>query len=97
MQIRAAWAIVGGVLLGGALAWWLSRESPDEAAAKRERAEHAAAAMAEDARPVLYRWRDARGVLQITAQPPSGPDAGRRFEKVDMQPRTGIQVDGTRD
>lgn len=93
MQIRATWAIVGGVLLGGALAWWLSRESPDQAAAKRERAERAAAAMAEDARPVLYRWRDANGVLQITAQPPKG----RRFEKVDMQPRAGIEVDGTRD
>ncbi len=93
MQIRAAWAIVGGLLLGGALAWWLTRESPDQAAAKRERAEHAAAAMAEDARPVLYRWRDANGVLQITAQPPKG----RKFEKVDRQPRAGIEVDGTRD
>ena len=93
MQIRAAWAIAGGVLLGTALAWWLSRESPERAAAKRARAEHAAAAMAEDARPVLYRWRDAHGVLQITAQPPKG----RKFEKVDMQPRAGIQVDGTRD
>lgn len=93
MQIRAAWAIVGGLLLGGALAWWLARESPDQAAAKRERAEHAAAAMAEDARPVLYRWRDANGVLQITAQPPTG----RKYEKVDLQPRAGIEVDGTRD
>ncbi len=97
MQIRAAWAILGGLLLGGALAWWLSRESPDQAAAKRERAEHAAAAMAEDARPVLYRWRDSNGVLQITAQPPQGRDARRKYEKVDMDPRAGIEVDGTRE
>lgn len=96
-MIRPGWAILLGLLAGIALAWWLSRDSPDAAAAKRERAGQAAAAMAEDARPVLYRWRDASGVLQITAQPPSGRDRGRQYEKVDLQPREGIQVDGTRD
>jgi len=91
MQTR--WAILAGLAVGIAVAWWLAREAPEATAAKRERAEQAAAANAEDARPVLYRWTDAAGVVQVTQDPP--PD-GRRFEKVDIQPREGIEVDGRR-
>lgn len=94
MKLR--WAIVGGIVLGLALAWWFSRDTPEQARSKRERAEQAAAANAEDARPVLYRWRDAAGVLQVTAQPPQGKDAGRKYERVDMEPREGIEVHGDR-
>ncbi len=94
--MRLAWAIVGGLLLGCAAAWWFFRDTPEQVRAKRERAEQAAAAEARDARPVLYRWRDASGVLQITAQPPRGKDAGRKFERVDVQPREGIEVHGDR-
>jgi len=95
--MRLAWAIIGGIVLGGSLAWWLSRDTPEQARAKQERAARAAAADAEDARPVLYRWRDANGVLQITEQPPRGRDAGRKYERVDMEPRDGIEVHGDRE
>lgn len=90
--MRLGWAIAFGLLAGIALAWWLSRDPPDVSREKQARAEQAAAANAEDARPVLYRWRDDAGSLHITEQPPKG----RRYEKVDVQPREGIQVDGTR-
>ncbi len=95
--MRAAWAILAGLALGIGVAWWLSRDSAGQAQAKRQRAEQAAAANAEDARPVLYRWRDADGVLQVTAQPPTGKDAGRKYERIDQQPRAGIEVHGDRD
>lgn len=94
--MRLSWAIFGGLLLGCAAAWWFSRDTPEQARVKRERAEQAAAAQARDARPVLYRWRDASGVLQITAQPPHGKNAGRKYERVDVQPREGIEVHGDR-
>lgn len=91
--MRLGWAIAAGLAAGIALAWWLSRESPEDAEARRARAEQAAAANAEDARPVLYRWTDAAGVVQVTQEP---PPKGRRYEKVDIQPRDGIEVDGSR-
>jgi len=90
--MRAAWAVAAGLALGIGLAWWLARESPEQSAAKRARAERAAAAEAEDARPVLYRWRDADGVLQVTDHPPKG----RKYERVGRDPRTGIEVHGDR-
>ena len=68
--MRLGWAIAFGLLAGIALAWWLSRDPPEAARAKQARAEQAAAANAEDARPVLYRWRDDAGTLHITEQPP---------------------------
>jgi len=77
--MRLAWAIVAGIALGGGLAWWMSRESPEQASEKQRRAERAAAAQARDAVPALYRWRDENGVLQITDQPPKG----RRYERID--------------
>ncbi|MFC7301564.1 DUF4124 domain-containing protein [Cognatiluteimonas weifangensis] len=95
--MRAGWAVVAGLALGIGLAWWLARDTPQQAQAKRERAAQAAAANAEDARPALYRWRDAAGVLQITEQPPQGKDAGRKYERIDPQPRPGIEVHGDRD
>ncbi|NZA27066.1 DUF4124 domain-containing protein [Luteimonas sp. SJ-92] len=90
--MRLAWAVTLGLAAGGALAWWLSRDPPEVIEARQARAEQAAAANAEEARPVLYRWRDAAGNLQVTDQPP----AGRAYEKVDMSPREGIEIDGRR-
>lgn len=90
--MRAAWAIVAGLALGGGLAWWLSRDSPEQIALKQQRAEQAAAEQARDARPSLYRWRDASGVLQITDQPPPG----REFERIDQDPVRGLEVRGDR-
>jgi len=91
--MRLAWALIAGLALGIGVAWWWSRDTPEETALKRGRAERAAAANAEDARPVLYRWTDADGVVQLTDQPPKG----RKYKKIDMRPQQGIQVDGRRD
>jgi len=90
--VRAAWAIVAGVSIGAGLAWWLSRETPQRAELKQQRAEEAAAAQARDARPSLYRWRDAAGVLQITDQPPEG----RTFERIDASHSGAIEIRGDR-
>lgn len=88
--MRALWAIVAGITLGAGVAWWLAREAPEKQAEKQRRAERAAAAQAKDARPSLYRWRDEAGVLQITDKPPKG----RSFERIDRDPKRGIQVKG---
>lgn len=91
--MRPGLAIIAGLMLGIGVAWWLARESPGDAARRQDRAERAAAANAEDARPVLYRWRDASGALQITETPPEG----RRYERIDKMPATGIEVDSSRE
>jgi len=91
MQLR--WAIVAGLALGIAGAWWLSRDTPAQAQARQARAEHAAAAAAVDARRDLYRWHDANGVLQITDEPPRG----RKYERIARNPQSGIEVHGDRD
>ena len=93
--MRLAWAIVAGLALGGGVAWWMSRDTPEEAEAKRHRVERAAAQRAEAARPVLYRWRDAAGTLHVSSTPPRGVDA-RHVEKVDVEPKPGIEVRGDR-
>ncbi len=91
--MRLAWALLAGLAVGIGLAWWLSRDTPEEAARKQSRAERAAAANAEDARPVLYRWVDADGVVQLTDKPPKG----RKYKKIDMNPQPGMKVDGSRE
>lgn len=88
--MRLFWAIVAGLMLGGGSAWWLSREPAESMARKQQRAQHAAREQARDARPSLYRWRDSSGVLQITEKPPQGLP----FERIDKQPRPGIEVRG---
>jgi hypothetical protein len=90
--MRLAWAIVAGLALGIGIAWWLSREPAAKSEAKQRRAEHAAAELARDARPSLYRWRDAAGVLQITDKPPKG----RPFERLDRDSERTIEVKGDR-
>ncbi len=95
--MKFGWAILGGVVLGAGLAWWLSRDTPAEAERKHLRAAAARRADAHDARPVLYRWRNASGTLQITSQPPTGADAARDYERIDVEPRDGIEVRGEGD
>ena len=68
-QVGAGWLVLGLAAIA-ALAWWSTRDTPEQARAKQQRAERATAELAEDARPVLYRWRDAQGVLQLTDEPP---------------------------
>lgn len=93
--MKLAWAIVAGLALGGGVAWWMSRDTPEEAAAKRHRVERAAAQRAEATRPVLYRWRDADGTLHVSSTRPRDVDA-RDIEKIDMEPKPGIEVHGDR-
>jgi hypothetical protein len=90
--MRPGWAIVAGLVLGIGAAWWLSRDSAEASRDRRQRAEHAAAENARDAVPALYRWHDDAGVLQVTEAPPKG----RRYERIDRQPRAGIEVHGDR-
>ena len=90
--MRLAWAIVAGLALGVGVAWWLSREPAAKTEAKQRRAEHAAAELARDARPSLYRWRDRAGVLQITDKPPKD----RPFERIDRDADRAIEVKGDR-
>lgn len=92
--MRLGWAIVGGVALGAAVAWWATRDTPEQARRKQQRAAQARAADAEDARPVLYRWRDAGGVLHITEAPPRAGEAAGQVERIDREPRDGIGIRG---
>ena len=91
--MRLTWAIVAGIALGGGLAWWASRDTPEEAQRKQLRAAAARAAQAEDARPSRYRWRDAQGRLHVAEQPPKTG----RYERIDREPRPGFEIDGGRD
>ena len=90
--MRLALAIVAGLALGIGVAWWLSREPAAKSEAKQRRAEHAAAELARDARPSLYRWRDQAGTLQITGKPPKD----RPFERLDRDSDRAIEVKGDR-
>ncbi|MBD9369540.1 DUF4124 domain-containing protein [Xanthomonas sp. XNM01] len=91
--MRAAWAILGGLAIGGGLAWWLGRDqAPTRSPEARQRAADAAAAQATDAIPALYRWRDADGTLQVTDTPPKGVP----YERIAREPAPGIQVDASR-
>ena len=77
--MRLGWAIVAGALAAGALAWWLGREASSDASPHAD-ADPAAAAAPASPGPVLYRWHDDAGVVQITDTPP----AGRRYTVVDV-------------
>jgi hypothetical protein len=75
-------AVAIGVVLIGALVWWQMGHPGYETGAQRqariEKIEHEADY---GAGPQLYKWRDARGVLQITDKPP----VGRKYEKVSIR------------
>lgn len=89
--MKLAWAIVAGLALG-IVAWWLAGREPEP---DRTAPRHGEATAAEDGQspaPGLYRWRDSAGVLHVTQEPPKG----RRYERIDAQPRDGIEVHGDR-
>ena len=75
------WALVAGLVLGGAVGWWQlghpGWETMDQKVANAEKAQQ----QAKTVEPVLYRWHDADGVLQITDKPPKG----RKYEKVKIR------------
>ena len=79
MQVRAGWVVLGPPAGGGGAG--TAAPHPGAATRARERqarADRAAAEIAADAVPVLYRWRDANGVLHVTDTPPEG----RKYERV---------------
>lgn len=79
--MRIGVAIVAGLLLGGALGWWKLGHPGYETRAQAEERAAKAAAEVEAARPKVYKWRDANGVLQLTDKPPTG----RKYEEVVMR------------
>jgi hypothetical protein len=79
--MRIGVAIVAGLLLGGALGWWKLGHPGYETRAQAEERAARVAAEVEAARPEVYKWRDANGVLQLTDKPP----AGRKYEEVVMR------------
>jgi hypothetical protein len=86
--MRLGAAIVAGLALGAAVGWWkLGHPGYETGEQKAARAEAAAAAV-EAARPRLYRWRDANGVLQLTDKPPSG----RKYTVVDVDAGADVNV-----
>src|SRR3546814_14319598 len=87
MQLR--WALLLGLVAGVAVAWWLSRDTPEQAREKRARAEQAAAADYEDSRPVQYRWRADGGALHVTDHAPKG----RKHEPLPLE-RSDERRDG---
>lgn len=92
MRLSWPWAVLAGLLAGGIAGWWVQRESPQQQHAKALRAQRAAAANAQDARPALYRWEDARGTVHYSDTPPRG----RAYRRVEREPRAGIEVRGSR-
>ena len=89
--MRMLMMVVLAAVTAAAAWWWFTSEMP-----KREReraiAAEAAAQQAERA-DSLYRWRDADGNLQVTAEPPKG----RKYERISRPPEDGIRIDGARD
>ena len=76
--MRVLHAVIAGVALGAAVGWWaLGHPGYLTGNQKVARAEAARAAT----EPKLYRWRDAKGVLQITDQAPKG----RKYETVKLR------------
>jgi hypothetical protein len=92
VQVGAGWLLLALAAIA-ALAWWSTREAPEQTRAKQQRADRAAAEIAEDARPVLYRWRDGNGVLQLTDEPPKG----RKYERIHKDAPPAPEVRGDRE
>ena len=80
-EIHWIWLVAAALLLGGGLVWWMdegSREARSRLPADR--------AEQHDRGPILYRWIDARGVVNITDKPPEG----RRYTIVRIDPNRNI-------
>jgi hypothetical protein len=90
--VKLGWAIAIGLLAGAALAWWLS--APEDRfnpfAGPRGGAADRPASSPGDASgavTVLYRWRDAQGVLHVSQQPPGD---GQPYERFTISPEQNV-------
>ena len=92
MDVPARWGVRGFLALA-AVAGRRMRAAEGAPVAKRpDREAIDAAERAADGMPVLYRWRDDAGVLQVTEQPPKG----RKYETVVRDAPPAIEVRGER-
>ena len=80
------WLIL--ILAVAAVGWWAWGHPGYETAAQREVRIQVEAQAVEAAKPKLYRWHDANGVLQLTDTPP----AGRKYQVVDLQAAENVNV-----
>lgn len=72
--MRIAWAVVLGAAVAVAVAWWLARQPSPSAEAAASAPTKALHDDGPPPSPVLYRWRDEAGVVQVTDVPPKGRD-----------------------
>ena len=86
--MRLGVAIVAGLALGAGLGWWKLGHPGYETGEQKAARAAAVQARAEAARPRLYRWRDAHGVLQLTDRPPTG----RKYTVVDIDAGADVNV-----
>jgi hypothetical protein len=75
--MKPAYWLVAMLVLAGV--WWLAGHPGYETREQRRAKVEAQAQAEEAAKPKLYRWRDANGVLQLTDTPPKG----RKYKVVD--------------
>jgi len=89
MQLHWGWAVLGALALGAGLIWWMqpggeSRSPPDSPGRHDSGRETRSKT---DAVPTIYRWVDARGVVNISNE---HPPAGRKFTIVHVNPNQNI-------
>ena len=72
----------------GAVVWWALGHPGYETRAQRLAKIEAQEQAVEAAKPKLYRWRDANGVLQLTDTPPKG----RKYQVVDLEAQENVNV-----
>jgi hypothetical protein len=73
------WAVIIGAAVVGGIVWWYGGHPGYETAQQRQA--RIEAIDRKDAGPTLYRWKDERGVTQITDTPP----AGRKYTVVSIR------------
>jgi hypothetical protein len=71
-----------------AVAWWTLGHPGYETREQRLARIEAEQQAVEAAKPRLYRWRDAKGVLQLTDTPPKG----RKYQVVDLEAQENVNV-----
>ena len=89
MQLHWAWAALAALALGAGVAWWT--QEPEKITAVSDATHRQSKAHPKrshvDGAPVLYRWIDANGVVNITTD---HPPPGRPFSIVHIDPNQNI-------